>query len=235
MKKRIWIITGLALAVFILTTGILLVKRKIWFVSPNENIYQVRGLDISHHQGEIDWDRVDPEYRFVFVKATEGDTFRDKRFLENIEGIKRTNRIAGAYHFFHFNYSGIEQADNFIRTVGDLIQLPPVVDFEYSGNPSEYDREILIRELRACIERLETHYCRRAIIYTTPTAYRQIIQGHFDSPLWYRSIILPVKRNMKNLVFWQYHNSAVIEGVNTIVDLNVFKGTLEELRAMVTD
>ena len=38
---------------------------------------------------------------------------------------------------------------------------------------------------------------------------------------------------MKNVLFWQYHNSAIIEGINTKVDLNVFKGNISELRKLV--
>ena len=48
--------------------------------------YSIRGIDISHHQGKIDWDalsaaEVDGErLRFVFVKATEGANDLDNRF-----------------------------------------------------------------------------------------------------------------------------------------------------------
>jgi len=47
------------------------------------------------------------------------------------------------------------------------------------------------------------------------------------------SIIFPVNKDMKNVLFWQYHNSAIIEGINTKVDLNVFKGNISELRKLV--
>jgi lysozyme len=215
--------------------GILLHNRKIWFVYPNKNIYAVKGLDVSHHQGVIDWVNVDAKYQFVFAKATEGDTFLDKRFSENAKNIKDTGRILGAYHFFHFNYDGTEQANNYIKTVGTLIDLPPVVDFEFSGNPKEFHEAKVIAELQKCINRLEEHYTRKAIIYTTQDAYKQIIKDNFDNPLWYRSIIFPISRNMNNVVFWQYHNSATIRGIKTKVDLNVFKGNKAELEKLIME
>ncbi|MDR0321741.1 MAG: hypothetical protein LBI28_09580 [Treponema sp.] len=231
--KRILLGIVLLFITVIFILGYLLHDRKIWFVYPNKNIYAVEGLDVSHHQGIIDWKNIDEKYQFVFVKATEGDTFIDKRFNENAQNIRDTNRILGVYHFFHFNYGGIEQADNFINTVGNIIDLPPVVDFEFSGNSNNFDKDKITDELKKCINRLEEHYKHKVIIYTTRDAYKQIIKGNFDNPLWYRSIIFPIGKNIKNIVFWQYHNSARIQGINTKVDLNVFKGNMIELKMLI--
>lgn len=223
------------LGVTVLVLGLLLHLRIIWFVSPNKNIYRVDGLDVSSHQGFIDWGNVDERYKFVFIKATEAVTFVDKRFLENAEGVKRTGRILGAYHFFHFNYDGAEQAENFINTAGSIIDLPPVIDFEFSGNPKNFGKSEaeLINELRKCIDKLEEHYKHKAIIYTTRDAYDFVIKDNIENPLWYRSIILPINKDMRNALFWQYHNSARVAGINTPVDLNVFRGNAEELRDLI--
>jgi lysozyme len=229
MKVSVVKIILFSFILIIIVLGILLSYRIIWIVYPNKNIYSVEGIDVSNHQGNIDWDNIDVKYKFVFVKATEGDTFVDKQFIKNAESVKKTGRILGAYHFFHFNYKGKDQADNFINTAGNIIDLPPVIDFEFSGNPYNYKKEIILEELRNCINRLEEHYKHRVIIYTTRDAYKYIIKDNFDNPLWYRSIMFPLNKNIKNVKFWQYHNSARINGIKGNVDLNVFKGNLEEL------
>jgi lysozyme len=215
--------------IIIIVLGILLSFRIIWLVYPDKKIYSVEGLDVSNHQGKIDWENIDEKYMFVFVKATEGDTFVDKQFEKNAESVKKTGRILGAYHFFHFNYKGIDQADNFINTAGNIIDLPPVIDFEFSGNPGNYKKEIILEELRNCVNRLEEHYKHGVIIYTTRSAYKYIIKDNFNNPIWYRSILFPLNKNIKNVKFWQYHNSARINGIKGHVDLNVFKGNIEEL------
>ena len=235
LKTRLPVVILLLFVAAISLWGILIHTRKIWFVYPQKNIYAVEGLDVSHHQGAIDWTSVDSKYQFIFAKATEGDTFIDTKFSENSKNIKATGRILGAYHFFHFNYDGKAQADNYIKTVGNIIDLPPAIDFEFSGNPKEYDEAKIIIELQKCVNRLEEHYKHRVIIYTTRDAYKEIIKDNFDNPLWYRSIIFPVRKNMNNLVFWQYHNSATIEGVKTKVDLNVFKGNMTELEKLIME
>ena len=209
--------------------GILFKKRMIWFVYPNKNIYKVNGLDISHHQEEIDWKKVNENFKFVFVKATEGDTFIDKRFYENTKMIKESGRIVGAYHFFHFNINGKDQAKNFIKTVQNSIDLPPVIDFEFGGNTKNYSEDIMMKELHTCINILEEYYGTEVIIYVTPKSYKLIKKYNFSNPIWYRSIIFPINKKNQDILFWQYHNSAKIEGINTNVDLNVFRGNFEEL------
>ena len=217
----------------IIVLGSLLWTGKIWFVYPNKNIYQIYGLDISHHQGEIDWNIVDSKFEFVFAKATEGSTFIDKRFYENVEGIRNSGRIVGAYHFYHFPTNGIDQASHFIDVVGNIIDLPPVIDFEFGGNSIDFVEETVMAELQICINAMEEYYGSEVILYVTHQAYKLIKRYNIQNPIWYRSIIFPINNNEQNILFWQYHNSARVEGINTIVDLNVFKGGIEALRKLI--
>jgi lysozyme len=217
----------------VLIIGFLLYTRKIWFVYPNKNIYSVNGLDISHHQGKINWANVDTKYQFIFVKATEGDDFLDECFYENANSIKNIKRILGAYHFFHFDYGGLEQANNYINVVGNIIDLPPVIDFEFTGNPNKFDKQKVYNELKVCINTLEEYYGHKVILYVTKDTYIHFIENNFENPIWYRSIIFPLNNKIKNVLFWQYHNSAIIEGINTKVDLDVFKGDIIELKELM--
>jgi len=54
---------------------------------PRLSEFPVQGIDVSHHQGEIDWARLaGPRVRFAYIKASEGATFRDPRFVANWRG-----------------------------------------------------------------------------------------------------------------------------------------------------
>lgn len=99
------------------------------------------GIDVSHHQGEIDWDKVAASrVSFVFLKATEGRTFTDTRFQSNRERIERTDLLMGAYHYCHLvNGEGngqhrtepVQGAEHFLSTLGDTLpDLPLVIDLE---------------------------------------------------------------------------------------------------------
>ena len=46
--------------------------------SPDRSKYPVRGIDVSHHQGSIDWQRVAADdVSFAIIKATEGGDYVD--------------------------------------------------------------------------------------------------------------------------------------------------------------
>ena len=50
------------------------------------------GIDVSHHQGKINWSKVQkscPNLKFVYVKATEGKTYVDPRYEENVKGARK--------------------------------------------------------------------------------------------------------------------------------------------------
>lgn len=60
----------------------------------------VFGIDISHHQGEIDWAKVKEwnghKINFVYIKATEGSTHLDKKYLHNIKEAKKQGFLVGS-------------------------------------------------------------------------------------------------------------------------------------------
>ena len=63
--------------------------------------FQVHGFDISHHQGDIDWDALQQTQhtpfpiRFVFMKASEGGDFSDTTFTRNFDAARRHGLSAG--------------------------------------------------------------------------------------------------------------------------------------------
>ncbi|MDE6377369.1 MAG: hypothetical protein K2K72_01335, partial [Duncaniella sp.] len=82
--------------------------------------YETVGIDISAHNGEIDFNKVrDEGVKFVIVKATEGGTFKDRRFIENIRKAREAGLKVGAYHFFRFDTPGYIQGLNFVNSLKD--------------------------------------------------------------------------------------------------------------------
>ncbi len=222
------LVLGLAAgAVFLLSEGL------IWHIWPNKRIYGVAGLDISNHQGEIRWEELDGKYRFAFIKASEGDDFVDKSFQRNVAGARSRGILVGAYHFYHFSYDGRPQARNFIQVAQRGIDLPPVVDLEYPGRPEAAEVAEIRVQLGLMLQDLEAYYKVKPIIYTTRASYRDIVQGHFSNPLWIRSVALPYNGKIPEVLFWQYHDRAHVEGITGRVDLDVFRGSEEELKRLV--
>lgn len=204
-----------------------------WFRlnTPSEALFPVRGIDVSHHQGAIDWPRVRAAgVTFAYIKASEGADFLDPRFEVNWRAAKAAGIKRGAYHFFTLCTKVAPQIDNFVAAVFEVGELPPALDLELGGNCANPPA---IEDVRAMLEELVPLVTKRfgepPIVYTTyefrerylcPTC----INGSLPL-LWIRDVIWrPRLTNAEPWVFWQHHNRAHVDGIVGPVDLDVFRG-----------
>lgn len=194
--------------------------------------YPVMGIDVSAHQGKIDWKIVaQSNVSFAFMKATEGADFVDKKLQNNMEEAKKQNVIVGAYHFFRFNKDGKVQARNYIKNVKlSDNDLPPVVDFEasYGNRLRNYDKKYVQNQLLKCLRELKKHYGCNPIIYTNVETYNKYISGNFDEyPLWICKLCNEPTKDFK-WKFWQYTHKGSVAGIKGYVDMNLYNGSYSE-------
>ncbi|TGK08996.1 lysozyme [Leptospira fletcheri] len=206
----------------------------VWFVYPSEDKYPIRGIDVSNHQGKIDWALVSKkDISFVYIKSTEGGDFKDKSFLENWSESKKHGFKVGAYHFFTLCRTGSEQAENFIQTVPKLVDsLPPVVDLEFVGNCKDRPPiENVQNEISIFLSIIDTYYNTKTILYLTNEFIEKYLEGNFfNHPIWIRNIFMhPNTFSSIDWVIWQYKSTARINGIDGPVDLNVLNGNLDTL------
>lgn len=239
MKKKILLLLAVlavgALAAVVLNS---LVWRGIVLLNnPSKQTYPVRGVDVSHYQGEIDWEILSSQnVDFAFIKATEGSTFTDGCFPYNFSRARACDIAVGAYHFFSFDSPGESQADHFIRTVIPFAgMLPPVIDLEFygahAGNPP--DSTAVRAELDAMLSALEAHYGLKPILYATEESYECYLVGAYEEyDIWIRNVIAkPHLSDNRAWTFWQYTNRGRLDGYDgeeQFIDINVFCGTDEE-------
>lgn len=228
LKKSILFLTSIGIPLLIImlyklvNTGIVQINR------PRLEDYPVRGIDVSHHNGLIDWKLVARDgIDFAYIKATEGGDFLDKRFSENWQKSRSANITHGAYHFFTFCRPAIEQLDNFTKTVPiEKNTLPPAIDFEFGGNcKARPPRSKIYHELTIFMGGIEHVYGQKPVLYVTSEAYKEYIEGSFpDAQIWIRDIFKAPKLENQNWVFWQYSARGHIKGIQGITDLNTFSG-----------
>lgn len=206
--------------------------------------YEVQGIDVSHYQGEIDWQKIqDAQMQFAFIKATEGSSHIDECFAYNWREAAKTDMCIGAYHFFSFDSPPQTQAELFIQTVGTLSgKLPPVVDVEYYGDRQKNppDEKETVDHLKEMLGILENQYGKKPILYTTYAVYHKYIRGQFARyPLWIRNVYYTPDLDLDRAwMFWQYSDSTVMEGyqgTEKYMDRNVFHGTKEELDLLLLE
>jgi lysozyme len=212
------------------------------FAPSNKHIikrYNIHGIDVSHHQRNVDWEKIaehdDFKVSFCFLKATEGSTFQDSKFKTYWNECKEAGIARGAYHFYHPTRSASDQAKNFINSVkltrGDLA---PVLDFE-KDSPSANVATVR-KNLTKWLQIVEKYYGVKPIIYTNTFIYKKYIKGHFKSnPLWladYKSGNIHSLIKSPNLKIWQYTEKGRVAGIPGHVDINAFVGAEEDFESL---
>ena len=233
--KRVGLFSSICL-LLILILLILCYKGYIWPNAIFAAKYSVQGIDISHYQGNISWERIakNKKLKFVYIKATEGNDYKDDYFETNWEEASKIDVYRGAYHYFTTKSSGIEQAENFINTVPvESGCLPPVIDIE----DDRAEKDVFNKNLMDYINMIEEKYQQKPILYVVYPLYEKYIKGAFDEyPIWIRDIVKPPKlSDDRQWLFWQYNNRGRFDGDNVYYDLNVFNGSIIELQKMVSE
>ena len=183
-----------------------------------------RGVDVSHHQGEIDWrqvsrDRID----FAYLKATEGSSFTDPRFASNAREARQAGLRVGGYHYFTLCSPGAPQAEHFVSVLetAPARTMPPAIDLELLGNCADPPpREDLLREVRAFIDVVEKRTGQRVLVYAYPDFEDRFqLSDDLDRRLWVRRIGDAPPAG--NWWMWQRNDQAQVAGIDAPADLNL--------------
>ena len=185
--------------------------------------YEIKGIDVSHHQHDIDWEKVaDQEIDFAYIKATEGSSWGDECLEANYIGAKENGMDYGFYHFVSYESSPEDQLSNFKSATENFeMKLIPALDAEYYGDMEKnpLPKDVVLKQIKDMEELFKEEYGYYPLIYTTQKFYYRYLIGELeDYPLWIRNVYdLPVQK--WNL--WQYTDKMKISGISTSVDGNV--------------
>ncbi|MGW6274209.1 lysozyme [Streptomyces sp. NPDC055060] len=201
-----------------------------------------RGHDVSSHQKNVDWRKAKSKgARFVYVKATESDTYRNPYFEQQYAGSRAAGILHGAYHFARPDKSsGKKQAAYFLRHGGhwraDGHTLPPALDIEHDpyGSHACYGLRpaTLVRWIKSFSGEVRSRTGRRPVIYTTTKWWNACTGGSrafgADHALWlarWSSTPGALPRGWSYLTLWQYADRGRLPG-----DQNLFNGSLDGLK-----
>ena len=218
----------------------------------------IHGVDISAWQGNPNMRQVARGgYRFAILKATEGLTYVDSRFLPEWDDVSEQGMARGCYAFGRFELDPVKQVEFFVKKVEQQVEefpeIPHAWDFErYTGMPDWQPAKLVDHALRA-LRRL------KALIGVTPGVYlprrffRELLKGYTKNGkkyapasnvmeltefwLWaasYRGVVpddmpWPLTPWGTPWTFWQTSGSGSVPGVDGNCDLNVFAGSEAQL------
>lgn len=190
--------------------------------------YKSVGLDVSHHQGEIDWDLLftekgfDTIIDFVYCKVTEGSDHLDTQWERNRDYLNKHGISNGAYHYFNPKSAPRPQAAFFLETYKiRSIDLPPVLDVEDEGFS---DEDLRAKVLIWC-EEVKKATGVKPIIYTSLSFYETKFRGKMDGyNFWIAAYSRePEYMTDREVLHWQFSESGRLPGISGNVDLNVSK------------
>jgi lysozyme len=194
----------------------------------------VAGIDVSYYQGAIAWPRVRRAgVRFAFVRAYDGLFTFDASFVANWKGAGTAGVLRGAYQYFRPAASAIEQADALVRVLRTYGagELPPVLDVETLDGLALAD---VAAAAKVWVDRVRTQLGIEPIVYTSFSMWQARPAAELGTqPLWlahYTTECPSIPRPWLRWVFWQYTDSGRVPGISTPVDLDVFDGSLDDLR-----
>lgn len=191
-------------------------------VPPRDPQAKYNGIDISSHQGYIDWAKVssDKSIAFVYIKATEGATYRSPHYAHNITQARRNGMLVGSYHYLTSTSSITEQFENFskfaLKSVQDLI---PMLDVETRG---DWSRSQLIDSVDKFCQLVELHYGVQPMIYSTMGFYNKNLAPHFNKHHLYIGRYSNEEPEINwegEYTIWQYSETGIIPGIDAYVDL----------------
>jgi lysozyme len=206
--------------------------------------FPVHGTDVSKWNGAIDWAQVRKSgIEFAFIKSTEGTDRVDSGFETNWRGAKAQGIAVAPYHFYYWCASAEAQARWFIQNVPKAaVQMPPVFDAEWNdASPTcktRPPRSVVLSEMAHFLKRIEAHYGKRPIIYTSVDFHADNLVGQFNEyPFWLRSTAAHPSKPYpgRKWLFWQYTGTGNIPGIKGISDINVFAGTRQSYAKWLSD
>lgn len=194
----------------------------------------MRGCDISHWQGSINFDQLATAAEFAIIKASEGVNYRDPMMATYRENARRVGMLVGYYHFARPTYGNSAEAEAkyFMDTIkggiknGDVLVLDFEVTFKNSASWCKQWLDYVAQNMDGC----------KPLVYMDQSRlsgydWQSVVDGGYG--LWiakYDSLpdVKPPSGKWPFAAMKQYTSSASFPGISGRADANTFFGTHDQ-------
>ncbi|AWZ48411.1 hypothetical protein C3495_06075 [Clostridiaceae bacterium 14S0207] len=190
---------------------------------PSRNPNNLKGIDVSNWQSNIDFKKVKAHgVQVVYMKATEGCTYKDKYMEQNYRQAKENELNVGFYHFFRGK--GIEEARYFYNTIKNKsYNCKLALDVESANGMSKNE---LTNQCLIFMQELNRLSGNDGVVYT----YTNFALNNLDSrlskySLWiaHYGVQAPGRNNIwRDWAGFQYSSKGTVPGINGNCDLDEF-------------
>ena len=185
-----------------------------------------RGIDVSSHQGAIDWGAVKTDFAILRAGWSwyQGGMTQDQRFLENVKGVREAGLPWGAYLYAYDKTP--EAARTSARKLGALLsgyqmEYPVAYDFEdpqYQQNTPEQNTAVC----KAFLEELEGQgYYASLYTYANFAKSKLRMEELSRWDFWVAAYQSPLTSWTGSWGMWQYSATGQVPGIQGNVDLDL--------------
>lgn len=190
----------------------------------------LKGIDVSAHQGVIDWEKVKADgVQFAMIRAGYGTDTVDKYAQRNFSECNRLGIPCGAYWFMYAltKADAIANAKKCLEVVAPFkLEYPISCDFEY--DTVRYAKDCGVSLGKAECTSFSKAFCEtieNAGYYAMNYANQDYMRNMFDYDqikkydLWYAWYNSTINRNDAGM--WQYGSTGRVAGISGNVDMNI--------------
>jgi len=193
----------------------------------------VLGIDVSSHQGAIDWVQVaNAGIRFAFIRLgnrgyMSGDLNVDAYALENLMGAKQAGLQVGAY-FFSQAVSVKEAREEAVFALNILdgmkLDLPLAFDWEYvsaEARTANVDARLLTDITKAFCRDVELMGYESMVYFNSSQARDLLHLKELEEYPWWLAMYDITMEFPCKVDLWQYTNKGKVPGIQGNVDVNI--------------
>ncbi|MED3875263.1 GH25 family lysozyme [Lysinibacillus capsici] len=185
-------------------------------------------IDISHHQGDIDWSEAVKDVDLAIIRTQYGTSTIDRKYVQNIEACMKYKVPFGVYIYVTFKNGteALEQAKDFYNRAKNYNPLFYVVDIEESFGASVQN---IVQGTQVFIDYLKSKAVKVGL-YTGHHFYKPYLMDtvkNYDF-LWiprYSGSSSPGLKPNFACDLWQYTDKGIVAGIKGTVDLNQLNGS----------
>ncbi len=190
----------------------------------------MKGIDVSYHNGVINWGMVKQSVDFAIIRAGYGKSQMDKQFINNICGAHTAGMKIGIYWFIYAANTAdavlnAKMCEKCIEGYKDIITMRVWADWEYDSDK----RNPQTKESRTEIVKAFCDYLQSKGYEVGVYSNIDYIENKFGDlsmyPLWLARYYSNI--NGYQPYMWQYTSKERVPGIVSAVDMNTYYGDLQ--------
>lgn len=192
----------------------------------------LKGIDVSSHNGNIDWGKVKSQIDFAIIRLGYGDNVErqdDSYFIKNVNGCINNNIPFGVYIYsYALNLGGSEsiqsEVDHTKKMLSKISKKPFCVYIDMEDDSTIKLGKTLLTNfaLEFCKQITQAGY--KAGVYANENWFRNYLQvstiASYGYSIWCAKYSEYKPNITSNYDIWQYSSTGHINGINGVVDMN---------------